>query len=88
MGSTQVQPRNISQEMLGQLTVRTCGNNVTRDQVRLGDPFTCRVVEEQLTQSVMSRISNFGLFFKTGVRRSSVSQSWLCMTRDLRLVEA
>ena len=48
---------------------------------------TCRVVDEQLTQSVMSRISNLGLFFKTGLRRSSVSQSQLCMTRDRKFVE-
>ena len=86
MGETQLQPRNISQEMLGQLTVRTC-NNTTGDQVSQWTGLTCKVVEEQFTQSVMSRVSNFGLFFKTGVRSSSVSQSQLCMTRDLRLEE-
>ena len=50
-------------------------------------PPTCRIAEVQLTQSAISRTSNLGLFFRTGLRTSSVSQEQFCKTKLLRFVD-
>ena len=47
----------------------------------------CKIAEVQLRQSAISRTSSLGLFFRTGLRMSSVSQPQFCKTKLLRFVD-
>ena len=68
--------------------------NLQREQISsvFGEKFysaryTCKIAEVQPRQSAMSRTSNLGLFFRTGLRMSSVSQLQFCKTKLLRFVD-